>query len=325
MTLILSQNDVASVLTMKDCLHVIEEAFLESENGSAIQPLRTNITTEKGITLIMPAYLGKMQALACKVVTVFKNNPKDYAIPVILGKVLLLDASTGEVICIMDGGYLTAVRTGAASGVATKYLASDFNEMSLGIVGSGVQAKMQIAAIAEIRSIKEVFVYDINPTAAENFVRELEAEFDFKFTIVKHADEVLQAEIICTATSSATPVFDGRKVGAGTHINAIGSHTPDNRELDSTVISKSKFIGDSKEACFMEAGDFMIPLKNGEISENHFYGELGEVISGKKEGRGSSKEITVFKSNGLAIQDAATARLVYESALKQGIGKEIAI
>lgn len=323
MTLILNQNDVASVLNMKDCIQVVENAFLEFEHGSAIQPLRTNITTEKGISLIMPAYLGGMNAIACKVVTVFKDNPKDYGMPVILGKVLLLDANTGDVVCIMDGGYLTAVRTGAASGVATKYLAQDKENMSLGIIGTGVQAKMQMEAIAEIRRIKKVFIYDIDEIVAKNFVKEIASQFNFEIIMAQNADEVLQADIICTATSSTIPVFDGNLVRSGTHINAIGSHTPNARELDSSIVIKAKFIGDSKEACFKEAGDFMIPLKNKEISENHFYAELGEIISGKKAGRESDQEITIFKSNGLAIQDVAAAKLIYDKALEKGIGIEV--
>lgn len=323
MTLILNQKDVAQVLSMKDCIRAVENAFIEFDGGSTIQPLRTNITTEKGITLIMPAYVGNMKALACKVVTVFKDNPQKFGMPVILGKVLLLDAASGEVICIMDGGYLTAVRTGAASGVATKYLARDEKGMSLGIIGSGVQAKMQIAAIAEVRNIQRVLIYDISKKTAEKFVKELEPDFDLKFEIKGHADEVLQSDIICTATSSSIPVFDGKKVRPGTHINGIGSHTPDSRELDSAVIVKSKFVGDSKEACFKEAGDFIIPLKTKEITAAHFYAELGTIISGKKDGRISDDEITVFKSNGLAIQDAATAKLVYEKAIQKGIGRSV--
>jgi alanine dehydrogenase len=325
MTLILSQKDVIEVLNMKDCMQVVERAFLEFDNGSAIQPLRNNIQSDKGISLYMPAYLGEMKALACKVVTVFKGNPSDYKMPVILGKVLLQDTNTGEVICIMDGSYLTAVRTGASSGVATKYLAQEKAGMIAGIIGTGVQAKMQLAAITEARDIQKVIIYDISDKAAQEFVKEIKPEFSMDFIIANHPDEVLQADIICTATSSSTPVFDGSKVRPGTHINGIGTHTPDTRELDSIVVSKSKFVGDSKEACFSEAGDFMIPLENKEISAAHFYAELGEIISNKKTGRSSDDEITVFKSTGLAIQDAATAQLVYEKAIKFGVGKEIEI
>jgi len=138
-------------------------------------------------------------------------------------------------------------------------------------------------------------------------------------------DEALEADIICTATSSATPVFDGIKVKDGTHINGIGSHTPNARELDTEIVKRSKFIGDSREACFKEAGDFIIPMKDGLIPESHFYAELGDLITGKKKGRSDDNEITLFKSNGVAIQDAATAKLVYEKAVKAGIGVRVEI
>ena len=325
MTLILSQKDVTRVLNMRDCMQVVEQAFLEFKNGTAIQPLRNNIHSDKGISLYMPAYLGEMKALACKVVTVFKDNPNDYKMPMILGKVLLQDPNTGEVICIMDGSYLTAVRTGASSGVATKYLARDKADMVAGIIGTGVQAKMQLAAIAEARDIKKVIVYDISEKAAQEFIEEIRSAFNMEFEIAHHSDEVLQADIICTVTSSSMPVIDGSKVRPGTHINGIGTHTPDSRELDSAVVIKSKFVGDSKEACFSEAGDFIIPLEEKQISEAHFYAELGEIISAQKAGRISSDEVTIFKSTGLAIQDAATAQLVYEKAKELGVGKEIEI
>lgn len=323
MTLILNRHEVAELLTMKDCIQVVEAAFLELKKGTAVQPLRTTIHTEKGLSLIMPAYLGEMKALACKVVTVFKANPTDFKMPVIMGKVFLQDPDTGKVICIMDGGCLTAIRTGAASGVATKYLANNKERMSLGIIGSGVQAKMQLAAIAEVRDIQKVLVYDISTTASKKFITASKKQFHIDFEIVKHPDKILEADIICTATSSSEPVFDGNKVKNGTHINAIGSHTPEARELDTAIVAKSKFVGDSKEACLTEAGDFIIPLQNNEISATHFYAELGEIISGNQTGRISPDEITIFKSNGLAIQDAAAAKWVYQKALDSGIGNNI--
>ena len=141
----------------------------------------------------------------------------------------------------------------------------------------------------------------------------------------KSAGELLQADILCTATSSPSPLFDGNLVKEGTHINGIGSHSPGARELDSAIVKRSKFVGDSKEACFKEAGDIMIPLAAGEITDQHFYAELGEIITGKKEGRSDEKEITLFKSNGLAIQDAATAFLVYKKAIAAGIGIQVEI
>jgi alanine dehydrogenase len=325
MTLILNKTDVASVLSMKDCMDAMEAAFSELTNGTAVLPLRTAITSPDGLSLYMPAYLRKMQAMACKVVTVYKNNPLKYNLPTTIGKVLLQDPLTGDVICIMNGGYLTAVRTGAASGVATKYLARKEDGQVAGIFGAGVQAKMQLWAVAEARKLSHALVYDVSEGAAHEFISEMSKKLNLEITHTDSPEEILQADIICTATSSATPLFDGNKVREGTHINGIGSHTPGARELDTAIVRRSKFVGDSREACFKEAGDIIIPVTAGEITESHFYAELGEIITGKKEARTNNKEITIFKSNGLAIQDAATAKLVYEKAVEAGIGQKVTI
>jgi ornithine cyclodeaminase/alanine dehydrogenase len=320
MTLLLSKNDVMQVLQMSDCMDVVEKAFGELAAGTAVLPLRINITPPDGLALYMPAYLKEMGALACKVVTVYKNNPKNHNLPTTIGKVLLQNPQTGDVICIMDGGYLTAMRTGAASGVATKYLARKDKKQTAGIFGAGVQARMQLWAVAVARDIGKAFVYDVINESASKFAKEMSEKLNIDVTRVNSADDILKADIICTATSSATPIFNGKTVREGTHINGIGSHTPGARELDTEIIKRSKLVADSREACLKEAGDIMIPLKEGAINEGHIYAELGEIINGKKPCRTNEKEITLFKSNGLAIQDVATAKLVYEKAKAAGIG-----
>jgi len=177
----------------------------------------------------------------------------------------------------------------------------------------------------EARNILKAYVYDFSGEAASAFASEMGSKLDLEVIVAKTPEMLLKADIICTATSSSSPLFDGNQIREGTHINGIGSHTPGARELDSVIIKRSKFVGDSREACFKEAGDIIIPVNAGEISESHFYAELGEIISGKKPGRMNDKEITLFKSNGLAIQDAATAKLVYEKAVTKGIGIEVEI
>jgi len=325
MTLILNRDEVASVLNMQDCIASVESAFSELSNGTADMPLRTNIKPPGGISLYMPAYLKEMKALACKVVTVYKENPSKHDLPTTIGKVLLQDPDTGDVICIMDGGFLTAMRTGAASGVATKYLARKGENMTAGIFGTGVQARMQLWAVCEVRDINKAWAYDINLDAANKFAQLMHEKLGIEVSVANDPDELLQADIICTATSSPTPIFDGSKVRPGTHINGIGSHTPNARELDSAIVKRSKFIGDSREACFNEAGDIIIPFEAGEIQESHYFADIGEIVTGKKDGRMSDAEITVFKSNGLAVQDAATAKLVYDKAVAAGIGIEVSI
>jgi alanine dehydrogenase len=325
MTLLLSRNDVMQVLDMADCMAVVEKAFGELAAGTAVLPLRINITPPDGLALYMPAYLKDMGALACKVVTVYKNNPKNHNMPTTIGKVLLQDPATGDVICIMDGGYLTAVRTGAASGVATKYLARQDKGQLAGIFGAGVQAKMQLWAVVVARHIERAYVYDVVPEAAEKFAIETSKKLGINVIKVATPEKILEADIICTASSSSTPLFDGKLVREGTHINGIGSHTPNARELDTELIKRSKLIADSREACLKEAGDIMIPIKEGAITESHIFAELGEVILCHKSGRANEHEITLFKSNGLAIQDTATAKLVYEKARAAGIGVNVEI
>jgi ornithine cyclodeaminase/alanine dehydrogenase len=310
---------------MKDCISAVEDAFRELENKTAVLPLRTALTPPDGLSLYMPAYLETMGALACKVVTVYKNNPTRHHMPTTIGKVLLQDPVTGDVICIMDGGYLTAVRTGAVSGVATRYLARQDTGQTAGIFGAGVQAKMQLWGVAETRNIIKTYVYDIADDAVKAFIKEMGEKLNMEIKKAETPDEVLQADILCTATSSPSPIFDGNLVREGTHINGIGSHTPNARELDTEIVRRSKFIGDSYEACFKEAGDIIIPVNSGEIAKSHFYAELGEIITGKKPARENDAEITLFKSNGLAIQDAATAKLVYDKALEAGKGISVEI
>ncbi len=326
MPLLLSRNEVMQVLEMKDCMDVVEKAFAELANGTAVLPLRIPITPPDGLSLYMPAYLKELGALACKIVTVYKNNPQKYNMPVIVGKVLLQDPNTGDVLCIMDGGYLTAVRTGAASGVATKYLARQDTGQVAGIFGAGVQAKSQLWAVAEARELSKAFVFDISEQAVKDFCIEMGNKLGVEVVKADTADQLLeQSDIICTATSSPTPIFDGAKVKDGAHINGIGSHTPAARELDTNIVKRSTFIADSFEACLSEAGDVMIPIKEGAFDKSHMKAELGEIVTGKKPARANDTEITLFKSNGLAIQDVATAKLVYDKAVAAGIGTSVDI
>jgi ornithine cyclodeaminase/alanine dehydrogenase len=320
MPLLLTRDMVASLLTMAECIEAVEKAFAELAEGTAVLPLRTSIPTPGGISLYMPSYLRDGQALACKVVAVFKDNPEKHRLPTTTGTVLLQDAGTGRVCCIMDGEYLTAMRTGAASGVATRHLARREAGQTAGIFGAGVQARMQLLAVAEVRRLSRAWVYDPAAGAAAMFAREMSERLSLEVAAAAEPSEAAQADILCTATTSPRPVFAGGQVREGAHVNAIGSHTPEARELDGELIARAKLVGDSREACFRESGDIILPLRQGLIGEEHFYAELGEIVTGRKPGRLSEREITVFKSNGLAIQDAAAASLVYQKALAAGVG-----
>jgi ornithine cyclodeaminase/alanine dehydrogenase len=309
---------------MTDGVEVVEKAFAEMAGGTAVLPPRINLNTPDGVGLYMPAYLKESDALVCKVVTSYKENPARHNLPTILGKVLLQDPATGDVVCIMDGEYLTAVRTGAASGVATKYLARRESGQTLGIFGAGVQARAQLRAIVIARDIARVCVYSRRQESANRFIAEMSPELNLEIVRADSPGQILEkADIICTATSSPDPVFDGTLVREGTHINGVGSHAPDVRELDTAIIQRSRIVADSCDACLSEAGDIMIPIREGVIDRRHLSAELGDIITGRKPSRGNDREITLFKSNGLAIQDAATAKLVYDKAVQAGLGTEV--
>jgi ornithine cyclodeaminase/alanine dehydrogenase len=320
MPLLLTRDMVASLLTMAECIEAVQKAFAELAAGTAVLPLRTSLPTPGGISLYMPAYLRDGQALACKVVAVFKDNPQKHRLPTTTGTVLLQDPETGRVCCIMDGEYLTAMRTGAASGVATRLLARREGGQTAGIFGAGVQARMQLLAVAEVRRLSRAWVYDPDAGAAAAFAREMSQRLGLEVAAAADPGEAARADILCTATTSPRPVFAAREVREGAHVNAVGSHTPEARELEGELIRRARLVGDSREACLRESGDIILPLREGLIGEEHFQAELGEIVIGRKPGRLSEREITVFKSNGLAIQDAAAAGLVYRKALEAGVG-----
>jgi len=326
MTLLLSRKDVESVLKMQDCLAAVETAFGELARGKANMPQRSviRVSEHKGLFLGMPAYIGgDLNALGLKVVTVYPDNPTQHDLPTTLGTLMFCDPATGKAIAIMDAGYLTAVRTGAASGVATKYLARDESKTCV-VFGAGVQARKQLEALKIVRPIEKVYVLDVVPEAKERFAADMSAELGLDITPTDDAQSALnEADIVVTASSSHDPVFDGNWLKPGTHINNIGSHSPDARELDTTAVARSKFVADLREANLAEAGDILIPIKEEAVTEDHIYASLGEIVVGTKPGRENSEEITIFKSCGLAIQDVSTASAVYKAARERGVGTEV--
>jgi len=327
MALLLTRDDVAAALTMPEAISAVEEAFRQQQRGAAQLPLRTpiRIPQYKGLVLFMPAYIGgEMDALGMKVVTVYPDNPAVHGLPTILATVLLNDPRTGRLLAIMDGAYLTAMRTGAASGVATKYLARA-DARVVGIFGAGIQARTQLMAMCAVRPIVEARVYDPLADHAAAFSREMSQALGIRVQPVADPRAAVEGcDIIITASTSKTPVFDGAWVAAGTHINGVGSHSLDARELDATIVRRSKVVVDLREAALAEAGDLVMPINAGEITADHIYADLGEIVTGKP-GRSNPDEITLFKSVGLAIQDVSAAMRVYELARQKGIGQEIAL
>jgi alanine dehydrogenase len=323
MVLILSRSDLEKVLSIKDVIDVVEAAFSELERGTVILPQRATVTLTKeaGWVGVMPAYLEKMGSLSTKIVTVFEKN-LEKKIPTIMATVILNSTETGAPLAIMEGTFITAMRTGAVCGVATKYLARK-DSKTVGVFGAGVQARTQLMAVCAVRNIRRAFVYDMFKDRANTFATEMSKTLNIPIETREPEDIVKESDIIITATTAKTPIFDGNLVNQGTHLNLIGSFKPDVREVDEVVIRKSKIVVDKKSAALEEAGDIIIPIKAGIITEEDIYAELGELVTGIKPGRTSYSEITLFKSVGLGIQDSATAWLAYTKAKEKGIFKEV--
>jgi ornithine cyclodeaminase/alanine dehydrogenase len=324
MTLILSLDDVKSVLTMRDCIDAVEEAFRQHSLGNVVQPTRPTIRVPAHRALInaMPAYIGGVEALGLKWVGGYLGNPA-IGLPVIQALIILNDGTNMTPLAVMNGTYITAVRTGAASGVATRLLARP-DAATAGIIGAGVQAKTQLEAVCAVRPIREARVYDVVPAAAEQFAAELGGQLGIPVIPASTAEAAVRdMDVVCAASTSKTPVVFGDWLREGAHINGVGSHSVDARELDTRTIVRSTVVVDAIDAALAEAGDLLTPIAEGAITQDHIYAELGDIITGKKPGRTSDRQITLFKSQGLAIQDVATAQLVYRLAKARGIGTEV--
>jgi ornithine cyclodeaminase/alanine dehydrogenase-like protein (mu-crystallin family) len=274
----------------------------------------------------MPGIIGgKMNALATKIVSVYKKNPEKYDMPTVLAKIMVQNINTGDIVGIMDGSLITAMRTGAATGVSVKYLARK-NSTTLGIFSAGVQARKQVSAVywGLNEKLEKCKVYDLKKNVSEEFKKEIEKELGIEVEIVESGQNLLSdSDILVAATTSTTPLFAGEKVVEGTHISSIGAHAPTAREIDSKIISRASLLtAGLKEACLAEAGDYIIPIDEGIITQDDII-SIGDIITGKEKGRTSESEITVFKSVGISAQDVAVGKLVYDRALKTGIGKDI--
>lgn len=327
MVLFLSRSNVESLVTMKEAIRAVEMAFLELHEGKAVCPKRLIISVDKheGFAYYMPAYLGRTESLAMKIVTQFEGNLK-HGLPTILASILLNDPENGKLLALMDGTYLTATRTGAASAVATRYLARKDSSV-IGVLGTGGQARAQVRGLREvIRNITRIKVCDILPKRAEEFAESVSRELNLTVEAVGTSKQCVEnSDVVVLATTSRVPVLDGDWIKVGAHINSIGVVGPEGRELDDKIIKKAKIVVDTIEGALAETGDLIIPIKNGVISKDNIYAELHEIVSGEKLGRTSETETTCWKAVGLALEDAAVAKMVYDKAKEEGIGKEIEI
>lgn len=324
--LALTRDDVRRLVPMTDAIALMKQAFAELSAGRTDSPLRTVIPIPgaEGDALFMPGSVPAMNALGIKIVSVFKQNPAR-GLPVIHALVCLIDSETGQPLAIMDGTYLTALRTGAVSGAATDLLARPESEVLVAI-GSGAQGATQIAAVCAVRPIKRVIAVDVNQEALDRFRATMERDWPEISGLVEvstDARSVAQADVICTATTSRTPVFDDRDVQPGTHVNAVGAYTPEMQELPAALVARATTVVDAVDAALAEAGDLIIPLRDGVVDREHFSRELGMLVAGTATGRTNADEVTLFKSVGNAVQDVAVARAAVDRAQAESAGTTI--
>lgn len=295
---------------MKEALDAMRIAFTVISDKGADLPQRINMNPgpKDATVLVMPS--SAFGITGVKIASLYKNNPLRN-LPMTQGLMVIMNNETGEPIATLDAVYLTALRTGAASGLATELLARKDSKV-LGIFGSNEQAEMQIEGVAESKAIEKIFVFARNKEKTISFCKKMSEITGIETMPAENPDDLYHCDIICTATNSCEPVFEHQHVKPGAHINAIGSYKPSCREIPGATIAKSKLIVDQIQASLSEPGDILIPLNEGLINSNHIYAELGEIISGKKPGRISGDEITVFKSVGIAVQDLALAKLILD-------------
>ena len=325
--LLLSREDIKKVFTMKDAIEADKKAFQLVVEGKCDAPLRTNIQAPKheGCFLFMPAYVEEMDTASLKIINIFPHNI-DNGIPSSPAQVLLIDGKTGIVIAVLDGTYVTQLRTGAASGAAFDVLARTDARIGA-LIGTGGQAATQLEAMLAARDIKEVRVFDLNYDRTKEFADRMQEElasYGAKIVAAKTSDEAVEgADLLITVTPSSKPVFDASKVKEGATISCVGAYQPHMQEMDPAILTRaSKIYFDSKEAVLSESGDILIPLEQGTITEEDFTGDLGNVIKGELAGRENEEEIIVFETVGVATQDLVAARTIYDKAVEAGVGIE---
>jgi alanine dehydrogenase len=328
-TILLSDKEIKDLISMRDVMDAVELAFREKGFGRVQMPPKMYLTFGKynGDLRVMPSYIERMDISAVKVVNVHPNNREKYGLPTVMAVIILVDPKNGFPIAIMGGKTITDMRTGAAGGVAARYLARKDSRV-VGFVGAGDQARTQLAALLEVfGSFDEVRVWSRSEEARMRFKDEMTMKYGHlcKIIAVQSIKEAVNgADIIVTATPSRMPLVMDEWVQAGTHFNCIGADAPGKEEVDPLILKRAKIVVDDWEQA-SHSGEINVPLSKGLLSRGDIWAEIGEIVAGIKPGRTSNDEITVFVSTGLAIQDAVTANLVYQRALKLGAGRKIKI
>ena len=323
--LVLNEKDMRNIMSMKDAIEAVKEAAVCYSEGNALIPLRANLNVKEhnGDSLYMYGYVKGSDALGVKLVSVYPDNPK-IGLSACPATVILEDAKTGCVKALMDGTYLTRLRTGALSGAATEIL-SRKNSKVFALIGTGGQAESQLDAVLSVRDIEEVRVYSRNYESVVKFIEKVRLNKTQKFIACKSSDEAIDgADIITAVTVSNDPVFDGRKVKKGVHINGVGSYTPEMSEIDEYIVCNSnKIIVDTMDGTINETGDFLKSMGKGLFKKEMITGELGEIVSGKCKSRENDDEMTFFETTGSAVFDLVTGEKMYNLAKTNGMGQKI--
>jgi ornithine cyclodeaminase/alanine dehydrogenase-like protein (mu-crystallin family) len=303
----ITEEDIRKKVSMPQAIALMKEAFVQLSNHKAVIPVRTVIPTfnQDGRVLFMPSYSPVFNLFGLKMVSVFNKNASE-GLPVIQGNMLIMDGKNGSPLATMDAEYLTALRTGAASGLATDLL-SRKDSTVLAVFGTGKQAETQVEGVLAVRSIKNVLVFGRDVEKTKSFCERIRNRCSAEAEPATSPAQLKQADVICTATTSSTPVFESHQLKAGVHINGVGSFTSAMQEIPEDVIKRSWLVVDQYETALKEAGDIVIAIQKGEINQNHLRAELGEILLGRNAGRTLHDQITIFKSVGNAIQDLAIA------------------
>jgi alanine dehydrogenase len=325
-TLILGRKDVEQLLTTELAMEAVEEAFLEDGRGTAQVPERIALWFEEihGVIGVMPGHLQGLQAAGVKIICHHEQNREKYNLPASAGLVVYHNPLTGMPLAIMDCAHITSVRTGAASGVSAKYLAREDSRV-VGIVGAGAIALPQIAAINHVRELTNVRAYDIDQAAASRLVESV-LEMGLQAKAVDSPREACQGvDILVTCTPARSSLIKGEWIDEGVHVASVGADMPHKRELEPSVYSRAdKWVTDLVDQALI-TGEIADAINDGAITRESLYATLGEIVAGQKKGRENASEITVFKSTGMAIQDVATAKKIYDLALSKGLGVEASI